>query len=1020
VAGRARAGRRSTALRGGIALAICLLAILGASASSALASTPTLTIDPVTNNSIVTAHLSGEVEVPADGSETYWCLETAEAGTEAWSGFCYQGPIQPGETATVEQDVSGLKAETSYEARLSALNFNEFVEEHSAPVSFATDPATSPILALDPASAVTSDSAHLSGSVDPEGGNVDAAAGTLPIAWELQLDREGSGWSTVGSGELSGPEAEASTPQAVAADATGLIPNSTYATRLLVHYAGREAEAPEGSVIEFTTEATAPTVGEASIPPGTPTSWTLTGTVNPHNSPLSDCHFSYGVGAALDNAVPCESVPSGSAPSEVRAKIAGLQPGTEYSFQLVAANQVGSDEGPVLHFSTPTESGGCPNEAIRIAQHATQAGDCRAWERVSPADKGGGDLIAEGEPVAAAADGDGATFRSRYGFADTVGSGNVGRIAYLARRGAEGWSTHAITPPGRPDARQIIGPTTHTEIFSADLSHALTFGYELPGATGDAPERMNMYLEDTATRGLTTISSSQRGNGEDPIQYWANEFFGGVELYGASEDLNHVTIESWTQFLPAGTAPGYPQGEPLEPSFFFPYAYPYKNVYTWDEGTLHLASILPDGSAPPEGARVEGGRGSMSADGSAQTFLASPEPGAPQQLYLRIDHERTDLVSESENPAFTEGAQELFFEGMTPNGKNVFFVTNSPLLEEDENEGPDLYRWTEGPDPEHEANLSLITRDGNARHSSGVGGSLVGMSDDGNRVYVHNNRGTLELWEAGSGIKMIDSVKRPIVANQWLTLLTANPGLGRVSPDGNWVAYVTDVPGDQRAAFGGAGVLHLFDRRHNTITIIARAASIDPHLTNGGGDSPPSFRPHFLSNDGKVFFTSREALVPQDTNGVADVYEYDGPAGRLSLVTSGKGSEPMEFADASADGSDVFFLTRARLVPSDTDEFVDLYDARVGGGFDEPEPSPAAPCAGETCQTAGGNTATSAEPSSHAHTRGNVKPRHRRCGHGRHAVRRHGKVSCVRRHGKHNHRGKHPRREARANGGGAK
>lgn len=656
----------------------------------------------------------------------------------------------------------------------------------------------------------------------------------------------------------------------------------------------------------------------------------------------------------------------------------------------------------------------CPNEAIRVAQHATQTGGCRAWERVSPADKGGGDLIAEGEPVAAAANGDRASFESRYGFADTVGSGSVGHIVYLADRTSGGWNTHAVTPQGRPDAKQIIGPTTHSNIFSSDLSHAITYGYELPGATGDAPERMNMYLEDTATRALRTISSSQRGNGEDPIQYWPNEFFAGIELWGASEDLSHVALESWTQFLPTGTAPGYPQGEPLQPSFIFPYAYPYQNVYTWDNGILHLAGILPDGSAPPEGSRVEpknaqGVRGTMSADGSRQMFLAAPTAGAPQQLYLRIDHSRTDFVSESENPAFNEEAQNVLFEGMTPDGRYVFFSTDSSLLEEDENSSPDVYRWTEGPDPEHEDNLTLITRDGGAYNGPGVGGTLIGMSDDGSRVYLTEGTGKLELWEEGSGLSTVAFVARPINSWQWLTLVATNPGLGRVSPDGNWLAYIDR-----------GGTLNLYDRERDEVTTVAGNASIVPHLTEGGAGSPPGFRPRFLSNGGKVFFSSSEALVPQDTNGVADVYEYDGPAGKLSLVTSGKGSQPMEFADASADGSDVFFLTRAQLVPSDTDELVDLYDARVGGGFDEPEASPAAPCLGEACQIAGANPGSSIAPSSHAHTRGNVKAGHQRCGHGRHAVRRHGKVRCVKRHRKSGHHGKHHKRGARANGGGGR
>jgi hypothetical protein len=654
----------------------------------------------------------------------------------------------------------------------------------------------------------------------------------------------------------------------------------------------------------------------------------------------------------------------------------------------------------------------CPNEAIRVAQHATQTGDCRAWERVSPADKGGGDIIAEEQEFAAADDGEAAAFSSRYGFADTVGSGTVGRTYYIARRGAGGWSTHSITPQSRPNARQIIGPGTHTEVFSADLSHVLAYGYDLPAATGDVTERMNMYLEDTATRALRPITSSQRGNGEDPIQYGPIEFGGGNELWGASEDLSHVTLESRVQFLPTGAAPGYPQGKPAQPSILFPYAYTYPNVYTWDDGTLHLAGILPDGTAAPEGSSVGPNgpfvRGTMSADGSRQIFFAAPTEGAQRQLYLRIDHNRTDLVSESENPAFTEEPRNIFFEGMTPDGRNVFFATDSPLLEADPNEGsPDLYRWTEGPDPAHEDNLTLITNDGGAVNASGFGGTLVGMSDDGTRVYVTEIGTLLGLWEEDSGIRAFDEVPRPITARDWITLLADNPGKGRVSPDGNWVAYVTD-----------GGVMHLYDRQRDTVTRVASDATLVPTITHGGGATPAGFRPRYLSDGGKVFFTSREALMPQDSNGVADVYSYDGPTGKLSLVTSGSGSQPMEFADASVSGDDVFFFTRAQLVPSDHDEFADLYDARVGGGFDEPQPSPATACVGEGCQAAGGAAAAAPQLASRVHTRGNLKARHR-CGRVQRAVRRHGKVRCVKRHHKHGHHGQH-KRQARSNRGGGK
>jgi len=92
------------------------------------------------------------------------------------------------------------------------------------------------------------------------------------------------------------------------------------------------------------------------------------------------------------------------------------------------------------------------------------------------------------------------------------------------------------------------------------------------------------------------------------------------------------------------------------------------------------------------------------------------------------------------------------------------------------------------------------------------------------------------------------------------------------------------------------------------------------------------------SNGDQVFFDTPEALVPQDVNGVRDVYEWK--EGNVHLISSGTNSHPSFFLDSSESGSDVFFATAAGLVPSDTDGGYDVYDARIGGGFpQEPTPS---------------------------------------------------------------------------------
>jgi hypothetical protein len=123
-----------------------------------------------------------------------------------------------------------------------------------------------------------------------------------------------------------------------------------------------------------------------------------------------------------------------------------------------------------------------------------------------------------------------------------------------------------------------------------------------------------------------------------------------------------------------------------------------------------------------------------------------------------------------------------------------------------------------------------------------------------------------------------------------------------------------------------------------------------------------------MSDDGSyVFFQSPVGLTPQASDDVAidsegdlaqNVYEYH--EGHVYLISDGQdtsaifrisGNRQMSsvlLAGASASGGDVFFTNADPLVPQDTDTEVDIYDARIGGGF--PAPSESAACQGDTCQ----------------------------------------------------------------------
>jgi len=548
--------------------------------------------------------------------------------------------------------------------------------------------------------------------------------------------------------------------------------------------------------------------------------------------------------------------------------------------------------------------------------------DGRHYEQVSPVDKGDGDIIAEGLKIMASEDGDGAAFESRMVFGDAVGSGLVGRTTYLARRGVGGWSTRSVTPMPRTDAVQVLAASTELKVFAEDLSSVLLWAYDLPGVDDDRPMRKDLYVEDTATGGLRTVSKSQL----DPLGL--TDFL-NVDYRGASADAKHVAFVLSTRMLP----------EALEGV---------QNVYKWDDGVLSVAGVLPDGNVPPGGATVEPAniKGTMSADGSRLVFTASPDGVVPSQLYLHVDGQPSVWVSEPErdndDKTPVSGAH---FEGMTPDGKNVFFSSEEPLVDEDTAPGPDEYRFTYSQDPENDdGNLTLITNDGQAFNDSGsFGGSLVGMSDDATRVYLHQIGGTLKLWEEGvPGLATVDPSAPRLGSSTWLTLVASQPGLGRVSPDGNWLAYIKE------------GRMFLYDRAGESLACVScpSEASLVPTITDTGEGYFRGFRPRFLSDDGQVFFSTTGALVAGDTNGIEDVYEYDGQTGTLSLLTSGRGSEPAMLADASRSGDDVFVVTRQQLVASDRDGYVDLYDVRVGAAPPDQSVDVAPACEGDGCQGA--------------------------------------------------------------------
>jgi hypothetical protein len=192
------------------------------------------------------------------------------------------------------------------------------------------------------------------------------------------------------------------------------------------------------------------------------------------------------------------------------------------------------------------------------------------------------------------------------------------------------------------------------------------------------------------------------------------------------------------------------------------------------------------------------------------------------------------------------------------------------------------------------------------------------------------------------------------------------------SPDGSVVAFMTDGPlvagdpdadsGDVYAYDAVADALHRVSAPRDGMRSPYDCATHSPagQLATplrcwgdtGIGDAPlPRLgvvtRP---SGETSVFFQSKTQLVSGDGDSAYDVYEWR--AGELRLMTAGTPTGAY-FTGSSLDGEDVFFMTRDALSWQDTDTTMDVYDARIGGGFQAPPGATGCDALADDCQPPG-------------------------------------------------------------------
>lgn len=716
---------------------------------------------------------------------------------------------------------------------------------------------------------------------------------------------------------------------------------------------------------------------------------------------------------------------TGNEPVAVSVALDALAPGTAYRFRVVAENACEGEGAPECEaageaaaFSTyPVPllaSGLCPNHALRIG-FSSALPDCRAYELVTPANTNGHAPRAPdgnsagpqfGTPPASA-NGLAVGFLTIGGaLPGYPGAGGFNGDPYVATRSSAGWQTASVGPFGTLSTNPVPGG------LSPDLRYvAVASGPEDAGSLALADGTEYVRSPD-GTYHLVGEGSLATDLQAGPLLISA----GGTHVVfrtGAISDKE--VLQLVPDAPPSGTAAIYDRTP---------------------DGVVHVISLLPGDVTPAAGedAQYLG----ASSDGGAVAFkVGSGASIESSPLYVRLGDSETLEVA---------GANATF-EGLSEDGRYAFYLA-----------GGDLYRY----DTESEASVR-ITESGDVTvvnvPSTGTAAYFVSPSVLGEAGHSNPNgaepaagEANLYLWD-GSGIHFVATLTERDMEGEF-----TGGGGGTRDALGSWAvdlhggesardpsrttrggAAIVFESGADLSGYrsGGASEIYRYDAAEGTLACLSCDPTQAPptgdarlQTVNFSGVGAPtnafSQIPNLSADGDRVFFESPDALVPADTDGVRDVYEWEADGkgscatagGCVFLVSSGLSARASYLYGASESGNDVFLYTTDLLSSEDGSETPSVYDARVDGGL-PPAGSRAAECLGEACQPGGATLSAPTLASFAFHGPGNPKPKttKSRC---RKPKRSTGRRKAKRRkrrrarHGRHRARsGKHKRRKAR-------
>jgi hypothetical protein len=347
--------RSSAPGRLGATVLVASVVLLATGGAAAAASAPTATTGPVTAVGPTTATFAGKVT--PNGLATTWYLEY---GTS--TGYGSKTSTHSAGSGTTSVDVtttlSGLAPGTSYHYRIVATNSAGTGRGADGIFSTAAPPAAETGSATD----VTTTSAKLNGTVDPNG---------RATSWYFEFGTS-TGYGTKTPEKSAGAGTSAA---GVSVPVTGLARGRLYHFRLV---ATSDAGTARGADRTLSTSG-APDAVTGSASAVTPTTAKLSGAVTP-NGRSTSWYFEYGTSTSYGSKTSSRGAGSGTSAVAVSSSLSRLNVATTYHYRLVARNDSGTTVGGDRSFSTslpPDASTGAPQNVGPSTATATGSVDPR-------------------------------------------------------------------------------------------------------------------------------------------------------------------------------------------------------------------------------------------------------------------------------------------------------------------------------------------------------------------------------------------------------------------------------------------------------------------------------------------------------------------------------------------------------------------------------------------------------------------------------------------------------------------